>query len=137
MKSTLRSAALLSLFTLIGCGTSLAGTYTADVRLIQGKSESTEAGYSLDEVRTRVVGENCTLTLKGGRRFEWFTGDVLNEGTWRVEGDTLYLREDINDGRPIGAALQLDREWRIEENGDIIHAGSYSAYNLEVVYAPE
>jgi hypothetical protein len=47
------------------------------------------------------------------------------------------LREDINDGRPIGALLQQDRNWSIGANGEIVRAGSYNRYNLEEVYVRE
>ena len=125
---------LLLALLLSGCGSSLVGTYKADARLMEGRTESSEPGYSLQEVQATITEENRSLTLKRNGRFVWNTGDVINEGTWRTEGDTLYLREDINDGRPIGAALQQDREWRLGRKGEIIRTGSYNRYNLEVVY---
>ena len=122
---------------LSGCGSRLAGTYRADARLMEGKTESSEPGYSLEEVRAKIRGENRSLTLDIDGRFAWNTGDVINEGAWRVEGDILFLREDINDGRPIGALLREDRKWRIGSQGEIIRAGSYNRYNLEEVYFPQ
>ena len=121
----------------LGCGGRLAGTYKADARLMDGKVESSEPGYSLAEVRAKIVGENRSLVLHGNGRFEWNTGDVINEGTWRVEGDVIFLREDINDGRAIGALLRKDRKWGIGAGGEIVRAGSYNRYNLEEVYFPE
>jgi len=135
MKTSVFLYALPLTLVLSGCGSPLAGTYKADARLLEGKSESTEPGYSLEEVRATILGENRSLIITNDGRFVWNTGDVINEGTWRTEGDTLFLREDINDGRPIGAALQQDREWKLGRKGEIIRAGYYNRYNLEVVYS--
>lgn len=134
---TICIALVLSVGLLAGCGSRMAGTYRGDARLMEGKAESTEQGYSLGEVRAKIVGENRNLVLEGNGRFVWNTGDVINEGTWRVEGGVLYIRDDINDGRRIGALLQKDRKWSIGANGEIIRTGSYNRYNLEEVYFRE
>ncbi len=48
---------LLTLFCVMlvaaGCGSELAGTYKADARLVPGKAESGEPGYTLEEIRKR------------------------------------------------------------------------------------
>lgn len=120
-----------------GCGSGLAGTYVGNARLLEGKSESSAPGYSLDEVRATIVEEGRTLTLQRNGRFTWNTGSAVLEGTWRVEGDTLFIRDDTYDGRRIGAALREDREWAIGAGGELIYTGSYNQYNLEVVYYPK
>jgi hypothetical protein len=117
-----------------GCG--MAGTYKADARLVPGKAETGESGYTLDEIRARIAQGNRTLTLQSGGRFVWNTGSATNEGVWRVEGNTLILREDIYDGNPIGSALQKDRQWVIRNDNEII-SGSYSAYNIEEFYSKQ
>jgi len=119
---------------LAGCGSGLAGTYQGDARLISGKEESTEPGCSLAEVQARVRAENRTLTLERGGRFVWNTGDAVNEGDWRVEGSTLFLREDTSNGVHIQPALRKDRKWDIGEDGVIVNTGAYRAYNLEEIY---
>ena len=134
MKVPVQWIVLVLAIALTGCGSPFAGTYEADARLLEGKTESTEPGYSLVEFRATLSRENRSLTFSNDGRFVWNTGDVINEGTWRTEGDTLFLREDINDGRPIGAALQRDREWRLGRKGEIIRTGAYNRHNLEVVY---
>jgi len=147
--SPARHAALLSLFcsagacllpvvALTGCaGADLAGTYRADVRLIEGKRESSQPGYSLAEVRARLQKEPSTLTLQSNGRYQWQSSDFVNEGNWRTEGDTLILRDDISNSVRIQPALQKDRRWRIGESGEIINEGAYSYYNLEEFYTRE
>ena len=144
MVRAIRSPFACSLMTLVslsalavGCGSPLAGTYTAEHRVIEGMSESSEQGYSLEDFRAKRPKDNPSLILNRNGRFEWNTGSVINEGAWRVKGDTLYLRTDINDGRPIGAALQLDREWRIGESGEIFRTDAFQLYRMEEVYVPE
>ncbi len=131
---------LFALFCLIiviaGCGSGLAGTYTADARLVPGKTDTGEPGYTIDEIRARLAQENRTLALQRSGRFVWNTGSATNEGTWRVEGNTLILREDIYNGTPIGSALRKDRNWSISENNELI-TGSYSAYNIEEFYSKQ
>jgi hypothetical protein len=123
---------------LTGCaGADLAGTYRADVRLIEGRQESTDPGYSLAEVRARLQKEPSTLTLQSNGRYRWQNGNFVNEGNWRVEGDALILRDDISNGVRVQPALQKDRRWRIGESGEIVNEGSYGYYNLEEVYVRE
>ncbi len=128
---------LFTLFCLMlvttGCGSGLAGTYKADARLVPEKTDTGEPGYTIDEIRARLAQENRELTLQRGGRFVWNTGSATNEGTWRVEGNTLILREDIYNGNSIGSALRKDRNWSISANDEII-TGSYSAYNIEEFY---
>lgn len=112
------------------CSSPYAGAYRADVRVMKGREPTNEPGYTLEEVRARVREENRTLHLKKNGRFVWNTGDAVNEGTWRVEGNTLYLLEDTYDGTPIQSALQREREWTINAAGEIVRGG-YTQYNLE------
>jgi len=131
----LLAAIMIGLF---GCaGVRLPGTYRADVRLVEGRQESTQPGYSLAEVRAKLRQHPRTLTLHSGGRYEWRSGDFTNEGDWRVEGDALILRDDISNGIRIQPALQKDRRWRIGESGEIVNEGSYGYYNLEEVYLRE
>jgi len=122
---------------LVGCGSQLAGTYVGDARLLEGRTESSEAGYSLDEMRAKIAAEGRKLTLERNGRFTWNTGSAVLEGTWRVDGDTLFIRDDTYDGRKIGSALQKDRVWKIGGDGELIYTGRYNQYNLEVVYKKE
>jgi len=115
---------------LVGCGSQLAGTYVGDARLLEGKTESPEAGYSLNEIRAKITNEGHKLTLERNGRFSWNTGSALLEGTWRVEGNTLFIRDDTYDGRQIGSALQQDRVWKIGSDGELIYTGRYNQYNL-------
>jgi len=119
--------------TVAGCSSRWAGEYTGDARLMPGKEETGTPGYTLDEIRTRIAGDNRSLTLRGNGRFEWHTGSAINEGTWRVEGDTLILRDDISNGNRIVPALRSDRRWRITAPGGFV-TGTYTAYNIEEVY---
>jgi hypothetical protein len=128
------SVALMLLLLLVGCGSQLAGTYVGDARLLEGKTESPEAGYSLNEIRANMAKEGRKLTLERNGRFSWNTGSALLEGTWRVEGETLFIRDDTYDGRQIGSALQKDRVWKIGSDNELIYTGRYNQYNLEVVY---
>lgn len=133
-----RRYSVLFLFaTLIAaCGSPYAGTYTAEVRVMEGREPTDDPGYTFEELSARVAEENPTLKLHGNKRFTWNTGSAVNEGTWRIDGGTLYLREDVYNGKPIQSALQKDREWAITRNGEI-NTGSYSAYNLELYYVPQ
>jgi hypothetical protein len=133
---TMRFAMILGIVFTIGCGGGLAGTYSADARLMEGREDPMEAGYSLDEIRGRISGGQRTLTLLRGGRFEWNTGGGFNEGTWRKDGNQLILRDDTVGGIKISPALQSDRNWEIRPNGELISTGSYNAYNIEEFYTP-
>ncbi len=108
------AAAVLAL---AGCGRGLEGSYRAEVRLVEGKEESGEPGYSLAEVEARLAEAPRMLVLRDDGRFEWRSGDTLNEGDWRAKGDTLILRDDVSNGVRVLPALQKDRRWRIGEGG--------------------
>ena len=126
---------LALLLAVLGCGQArVAGTYRAEIRLVKGKQESTARGYSLAEVQARGAQLQRTLTLHSNGRYEWRSRDSLNEGNWRVEGNTLFLRDDTSSGVAILPVLQSDRRWRLGDNGEIINEGTYAYYNLEEVY---
>ena len=127
-------AGAMALLFLAGCGMGLAGEYGAEVRLIEGKQESDSPGYTLAAVRERLAEAPRSLSLQRNGRYVLRSGDSANEGTWRVEGDTLVLHDDTSNGVAIQPALQIDREWPVRENGEIVRAGSYKVYNLEEVY---
>jgi hypothetical protein len=130
--------AALTAIALCGCGRSLSGTYRAEVHLMEGKQESSEPGYTLADVQEKLRQEPRSLVLRAGGRYEWHTGGGgLNEGKWRVEDSMLILRDDTVNHINIQPALQKDRRWRIGDGGEIINEGSYSYYNLEVVYRRE
>lgn len=112
----------------------MVGEYRAEIRLKEGKEESKEPGYSLTEVRDRLAKEPRTLTLRADKRFVMRTGDRSNEGAWRVEGDTLILRDDTSNGVFIQEVLRKDRVFRIGPGGEIINEGVYSRYNLDEVF---
>ena len=130
--------ALVSLSALVaGCGSPLVGTYHSEISFIEGMTESSEPGYSLEDFESKRPRDNPSLTLNRKGRFVWNTGSVINEGTWWVEGDTLFLREDIYNGVTIGPLLRKNREWRIGDNGEIIRTGAYNLYHMQEVYVPE
>ncbi len=119
-----------------GCG-GLSGTYVGDVRLMQGRTESSEPGYALEEYRAKIAAEGRTLSLSRNGRFTWNTGSVVLEGTWRIDGDRLIIRDDTYDGRRISAVMQEDRIWAIGAGGELVYTGRYNQYNLEAVYYPQ
>lgn len=135
MRCLIHLILVILVFAAVGCGrVGLAGEYRAEIRLMEGKQESTARGYSLAEVQARVAQDQRTLTLNSNGRFAFRSGSTLNEGKWRKEGDTLILRDDISNGNRLQPALQKDRRWRVGDNGEIISEGSYSYYNLAEVY---
>ena len=117
-----------------GCGIRLSGEYTAEVRIMQGKEESKEKGYSLAEVQARLEKEPRTLVLEPGGRYIMRFGTGANEGDWRVEGDALILRDDIANGVRVQAPLRVDRRLRIASNGEIIDHRMYGHYTIEMVF---
>ena len=138
MRHFIASSFAAALLVLAGCaGLDLSGTYRADVRLIEGKAESTEPGYSLAEVKAKLEQNPRTLTLDTGGRYRLQSPDFVEEGTWKVEEGVLLLRGDTSNGIAIQPSLQKDRRWRVAESGEIVNEGSYGHYNLEEVYLPE
>lgn len=132
MKTQLPLVVMLAV--LAGCSP-YAGTYHADARLIPGAEESTREGYTLADYRERVSGGKEVLTLERGGRFTWNTGSAVNEGTWRVEDGTLYLREDTYNGTPIESGLHKDRTWRVDPDGSFVR--TRSADSIELVYTKQ
>ena len=138
MRHFIVSACAVALLIVIGCaGANLAGTYRADARLIEGKRESTDPGYSLAEVKAKLQQNPRILTLKPDGRYRLQSADFVEEGTWKVEETVLLLRGDTSNGIAIRPALQEDRRWRLADNGEIVNEGAYGHYNLEEVYLPE
>jgi hypothetical protein len=128
---------LLCVLALLGCGRDLAGTYDAGVRLQEGKQESTDAGYTLADVRAKLRAEPRSIVLKADGRYEMRNAEFVEMGAWRVEGDTLFLRGDISNGVHIQPALQKDRTFRLNAIDQIVDDGSYGHYQLELVYERE
>ncbi len=54
-----------------GCGGGLPGTYVGDVRLMQGRTESSEPGYALEEYRAKIAAEGRTLSLSRNGRLSF------------------------------------------------------------------
>ena len=122
---------------LSGCGNKLTGVYKSDVRLMEGKQESTEQGCSLAETRTRHHERNETLTLESNGRFEMRYADGSYSGKWRVEGESVILRDDTYKGRLIGEALREDRSpMHVTKNGEFIK-DFLTHCNFELVYRRE
>ena len=128
---------LLSVFALLGCGRDLAGTYHPEVRLQEGKQESTDPGYTLADVQEKLRAEPRTIVLKSDGRYEMRDADFVEMGKWRARGDMVYLRGDVSNGVNIQPALQQDRTFRLSPLGKLIDEGAYGHYNLELVYERE
>lgn len=128
---------LICLLAGAGCGRHLAGTYHADVRLQPGAEQSSEPGYTLSDVQSKLRADPRTIVLKSGGRYEMRRADFIEEGDWRVEGDRLFLRGDTSNGVHVQPALRKDRTFRLGAAGEIIDDGSYGHYNLELVYERE
>jgi hypothetical protein len=120
---------------LVGCGRNLAGTYSADIRLAAGKTESTAKGYSLAEVKQKLQSTyRRELTLNGdGTYSEKFAGRT-NRGDWTRSGDVLRLNDTDSNGVAILPALQKAKEYRLVDGGREIVTDEYSAYGLELVF---
>jgi len=138
MRHITASAFAAALLVLVGCaGANLAGTYRADVRLIEGKQESTDPGYSLAEVKAKLQQNPRTLALNSDGRYRLQSAEFVEEGTWKVEESVLLLRGDTSNGIAIRPTLQEDRRCRLAGNSEIVNEGSYGHYNLEEVYLPD
>ena len=96
-----------------------------------------EPGYSLAEIQARIREGGRTLALNRIGRYEWRTGDGVNEGDWRVEGEVLVLRNDVVNGIRILPALRAGRNWTMRPNGELVNTGSYNAYNIEEFHTPQ
>ncbi len=126
------------LIALVGCAqATMAGTYYMEVRVMEGREESTEPGYSLQEVQAWVQEEPRSLVLGADGHFEWRTGDRVKSGFWRVDRGMLVLRADTSGSASISPALQEDVEWRLGADGELIDDSTYGYYNLEEVYTRE
>ena len=125
---------VLFLGLLAGCGSRMVGDYRADVRLREGKEESTEKGYTVADMTAKLKEKPRVLSLKSDGRYVYRTGDGSNEGTWRVEGDSLILKDDTSNGTRIVPALRMERTFRIGPQGELINEKSYSHYNLQLVF---
>jgi len=126
------------LIALVGCAqATMAGTYQAEVRVMEGREESTAPGYSLQEVQAWIQDRPQSLVLGADGHFEWHTEDRVQSGFWRADRGMLILRADTSGGVAIQPALQQDREWRIGADGELIDDSRYGEYNLEEVYTRE
>ena len=128
-------SAALFLAAAAGCGSGrLSGEYYAEARVAAGKEESRERGYSLTEMKAKLQASPQSIKLLPGGRYTWNTGSGVNEGSWRVEGETIVFRDDISRGIRIQPLLQTDRQWRLGPGGEIINDATFSRYNIEIVY---
>ena len=78
-------------------------------------------------------GEVVTVSI-GGRTAK-IAADA--KGAWRVDRDTLHLRDDTQNGRKLGPGMEKLSEFEILSNGELIYTGSYNRYNIEEVYIPQ
>ena len=85
---------------IVGCaGRSLAGTYHADVRLLDGKQESTQAGYTLADVEQKLRQEPRSLVLKGDGRFDLRFGSSIHtplkhvQHAWKDQKAVALLKQ--------------------------------------------
>jgi len=134
--ATTRGLLIPTLLILLGgCGAGMVGDYRAEVRVREGEQESNEPGYTLAEVRAKLEKSPRLLTLHSDGRYMLRRGDSTNEGTWRVEEDTVILLDDTSNGVHIQEGLRREKRLQIEPNGDLVDKGTYGYYNLETVYA--
>lgn len=119
---------------LVGCASPLAGNYMATVEPVPGAEARYEPGYTLEEVRSRLIEEPRLLLIESNGTYTLTHGDTRIQGRWREDGGTLYLRDTVYNGSPIGEPLQSDRKYTVGPAGEIIDTGTYGAYGLQQVY---
>lgn len=119
---------------LMGCGRGMAGTYQAQVKQIAPPKGKVDVGYSLQEVRQQLAAEPRVIELRSNGRFETRNGQsVVWEGTWRREGDALFLNAQTVNGIRVIKALQKEKRFEIV-NDAIIDDGVYGYYGLRLIY---
>jgi hypothetical protein len=118
---------------LLGCGSSLNGTYHASVEEVAPPKHA-HPGYSLAEVRAKLEAEPEQIELRGNGRFVLRrAGATIWEGKWRAENDRLYLRAEVVQGVAVLPQLQSDKIYTLR-SGAIVDEGRYSAYGLHLIY---
>jgi hypothetical protein len=128
------AAVLLSMLVIVGCDGGMTGTYRADVEPVATPTTPAPAGYSLEDVRQQLAEAPRVIVLQSGSLFETREGErLIWEGTWRREGDHLFLRAQTVLGIQVGEALQDDKRFTLR-NGAIIDERVYGAYGLHLVY---
>ena len=137
MRVTCSLIAGLMMTLTVGCGSSLLGTYTADVRLMEGREESDRPGYSLAEVRETVGQDKRKLMLMPGGRFRLESANSWVEGDWHMDGNKIITVDDTGNGKPIVPGLRVTRKFTMGEQGELIHGTRYNYYNLEEFYTKQ
>ena len=92
---------LLSIY--VGCGQVHVGTYDAQVRLVEGKSETEK--FPLAEVQAKFARYPESIELKSNGRYIQHVGGRVHEGEWWAEDGRIGIRCDRQNGQALAKAL--------------------------------
>ncbi len=133
MRMVMPVVSMLTMTLLGGCGSPMAGVYLPKAYLHEGKEASDNPRYTPEAIQQRFEDENRVMTLNPDWTFSITYSGGSREGTYRVEGQTLILRDTHSNGAYIQPALQDDRHMEIQGN-NIAEPNAYHSYNAGVVY---
>ena len=127
------AAALLLALAIFGCSGGINGTYSASVEPL-GEKKTTDPYYSTEEVAKRLAANPRKLHLEGPK-FRTSEGDrTIWEGSWRKEGDKLFLRATRVQGTEVNEKLQQDYELKVLPDGRFADDHIYGGYGLRVIF---
>lgn len=112
---------------LIGCGKGTGGTYTAELQVLDATKQT-----QIQKRTEELLSEPESITLKGNGSFTFTRGSTtVWEGTWRSEGETLYLLATSVMGNPVSSGFQEEIAFSMPDANTIIDERSReSGYNL-------
>jgi len=87
----------------VGCGQVYVGTYDAQLRLVEGKSETEK--YPLAEAQAKFARYRESIELKSNGRYIQHVDGRVHEGDWWVENGNIGIRCDRQNGQALAKGL--------------------------------
>jgi len=112
------------------CGNPLAGSYKAEFRPIEGYKEN---GRQTPHAKLRedLAASPRVIELGADGKFTFRTGaETIWLGTWRATDKAVLLKATTVKGIAVGSALQVEKEYKLENGGFIDSTGSGDGYEF-------
>lgn len=123
----------MAILALLGCrGSGVAGSYVAELEVVREPGHGTAEFQAIESVRSRLKAEPDTLEVRNGSFSMTTGGATVSEGTWRTDGNKIYLTATSYKGTPIQKSLQLEKSLEILSDGSL--KGTPTAEGYVIVY---
>ena len=118
----------------VGCSSPYAGTYTPKAQLMPGETVSNSLDYTPEALSVKLQEKSPALTIKSGGHYTYKDSKGVQEGSWRIENNVLYLVEEKTNGKTFKAGLRRERKWDVNTDGSFSDTHTYGYHGVAVVW---